>query len=70
MFINGMSVYRWQTPWERSKANISIKYQVRLATFHIDFAKNVMFQMNLREEDGENLHLQVIKLFKCFLKLC
>ena len=43
---------------------------LRLATFHIDFANNVMFQLKLREDDALNLHLQIIKSFKCFLKPC
>ena len=42
------------------------KYGLRLATFHIDFANNVMFQLKLRKEDVENLHLQIIKIIQMF----
>ena len=41
-----------------------------MATFHIDFANNLMFQLKLRKDDAENLHLQTIKSFKCFPKPC
>ena len=60
MFINGMSVlaYRRKTASERSKANIS---GLRLATFHTNFANNLMFQLKLRNDNAQNLHLQIIK---------
>ena len=63
-----VSAYRRKIASERSKANNSVKYQVR--TFHIDFGNNLMFQLKLRKDDAENLHLQIIKSLKCFPKPC
>ena len=60
-----VSAYRRKIASERSKANISVKYQVRTAACHFSyrFGNNLMFQLKLRKDDaGDNRDRRLVPL--------